>query len=133
MDYEFSNDFIGDPVARCSMGHEALGNWLTAEIGTNAALISTLQSAIQQLQQRQIWEYHLEGSEYAIEITREEAIVRAHSLFADAGTNAYSDTDGLTDDLDYYDAESLAHCGLEDFATLLRAWCQFTGLPQQPS
>ncbi len=122
MDYQFSHDFIGDPVARCSMGHEALGSWLTAEIGSNSILISTLQSAIEQLQRRQAWEYHLEGAEYRLELSREQAIVRAHALFADS--------DDLTDELDYYDAESLAHCGLEDFATLLRAWCQFIGLAQ---
>jgi len=125
MDYEFSNDFIGDPVARCSMGHEALGNWLTAEIGSNATLIGKLQTALQQLQQRTLWEYQLDGTEYAIELTREEAIVRAHSLFAD--------TDNLTDGLDYYDAESLARCGLQDFATLLTAWCQFIGLATKSS
>lgn len=122
MDYEFSNDFAGNQVVRCSMGHEALGSWLTAEIGTNAMLIEKLLAAIQRLQQRQAWEFHLEGAEYAIELTREEAIIRAHTLFADA--------DELTEGIDYYDAESLAQCGLEDFAELLRAWCRFIGLPQ---
>lgn len=122
MDYEFTNDFAGNQVARCSMGHEALGRWLTAEIGTDARLLEKLLAAIQRLQQRQAWEFQLEGVEYALELTREEAIVRAHSLFAD--------TDGLTEELDYYDAESLAQCGLEDFAAMLRAWCQFIGLAQ---
>ncbi|MEH6824010.1 MAG: YacL family protein [Motiliproteus sp.] len=120
MDYEFSTDPIGNHVARCSMGHEALGSWLTAEIGTNHRQISTLFEAVQRLQQRQAWEFQLEGTEYALELTRDEAIVRAHSLFADA--------DELTDAQDYYDAESLAQCGLEDFAELLHAWRQFIGI-----
>ncbi|MFT6917130.1 MAG: hypothetical protein ACJAWL_003487 [Motiliproteus sp.] len=120
MDYEFTNDFVGDQVVRCSMDHEALGNWLTTEIGTNAVLIEKLRAAIHKLQQRKSWEFHLEGSQYAIELTREEAIVRAHSLYADADA---------AEELDYYDAESLAHCGLEDFAALLQAWCEFIELP----
>ncbi|MFT5721963.1 MAG: hypothetical protein ACI9W6_002281 [Motiliproteus sp.] len=123
MDYEFTNDFVGDQVVRCSMGHEALGHWLTVEIGTNAVLLEKLQTAILRLQQRKAWDFHLEGAQYAIELTREEAIVRAHSLFADDGT------DDSAEELDFYDAESLAHCGLEDFAALLQAWCEFIGLP----
>tara|TARA_R110002110_G_scaffold60777_1_gene170992 strand:+ start:395 stop:784 length:390 start_codon:yes stop_codon:yes gene_type:complete len=128
MDYEFTTDPIYNYSARFSMGHEAIGNWLTMEISDNPLLIDKLFAAIQQLQHSQIWEYLLEGNEYAIELSRDEASVRAHSLFADA-----EDFDaGLNQGFDYYDSESAAQCGLTDFTTMLQAWCQFIGQPRQP-
>ncbi|MEH6470104.1 MAG: YacL family protein [Halopseudomonas sp.] len=120
MDYEFSTDLTGRYSAQFSMGHEALGNWLSAEIGDNAARIKTLFEALLRLQQRQAWEFQLEGREYSLELSREEATVRAHALFAE--------TDEFSEELEYYDSESLAQCGLDDFKEMLSAWCQFIGL-----
>jgi hypothetical protein len=119
MDYEFITDPIGRHIAHCSMGHEALGNWLTSELGRNAPLIEGLFDAIQRIQRRQSWKYELEGSEFSLQLSPEEAVVKAHALF--------DSEDELTDDMNYYDSESVAHCGLNDFEALLIAWCQFVG------
>ena len=121
MDYEFTKDIIGSYIARFPMGHEALGSWLTSELGGNKERIQKLFTAVQKLQQRQSWDYELEGTEYRLQLTRDEAVVQAHSLFC-------SDEE-LANDMDYYDSESFAQCGLDDFEAMLKDWSRFVGYP----
>ena len=124
MDYDFSTDPIFDYVARFSMDHTALGYWLTAEIGANSQRINTLLSAIDRIQQRRSWEFELEGNEYSLQLSPEQAQVKAHSLFVDSH---HSEDEEFSDGLDYFDAEASAHCGLDDFKALLIDWQQFVG------
>ena len=119
MDYEFRTDLLGRHVAHFPMGHEALGNWLTSDLGNNPQRIQGVFDAILLIENRQTWEYELEGAEYALQLSPDEAVVRAHSLYAEA--------DQLNDDMDYYDSESQAQCGLDDFKALLIDWIQFVG------
>ncbi|OMH31723.1 YacL family protein [Motiliproteus sp. MSK22-1] len=121
MDYEFTKDFVGSYVAHFPMGHEALGSWLTTELGGDQERIQKLYTAITELQQQQSWDYQLDGAEYRLQLTRDEAVVQAHTLF-------YSD-DELTDNMDYYDSESFAQCGLDDFKAMLTDWSRFVGYP----
>ncbi len=129
MDYHFSTDPIHDYVARFSMEHTALGYWLTAEIGANGSRISILLAAIERIQQRRSWEFELEGAEYSLQLSPEQALVQAHSLFTDSHLSQDPDSEEqeFGDQLDYFDAESRAHCGLDDFKALLIDWQQFVG------
>ncbi|WP_372833957.1 YacL family protein [Pontibacterium sp.] len=119
MEYEFSQDFTG-PEARFSMGHEALGYWLTQEVGDRADKISSLFKALDNLTQGTAWDFEMEGFEYDLMLSRDDASVKAHSL------NAGDEAD-LEEDMDFYDAESSARCGLEDFSSLLKDWAEFVG------
>lgn len=119
MEYEFSQDFTG-PEARFSMGHEALGYWLTQEVGDRADKISSLFKALDNLTQGTAWDFEMEGFEYYLMLSRDDASVKAHSL------NAGDEAD-LEEDMDFYDAESSARCGLEDFSSLLKDWAEFVG------
>lgn len=119
MEYEFSQDFTG-PEARFSMGHEALGYWLTQEVGNRADKIASLFKALNNLTQGTAWDFELEGFEYDLLLSRNDATVKAHCL------NAGDETD-LEEDMDFYDAESSARCGLEDFSSLLKDWAEFVG------
>ncbi|WP_432470853.1 YacL family protein [Amphritea sp. HPY] len=119
MDYEFTRDLCGDYCAEFSMGHEALGYWLSNELGCRQSVIAEIFSAIEQLQNRQCWEYTLEGAEYNLLLTRDDATIRAHGLDSD-----FSD-DEPEEELDYYDQESTASCGLEDFIEILNGWQAF--------
>ncbi len=119
MDYEFLTDTVDRPIARLSMDHEALGNWLTWELGSNPANLANVLSALEQLQTRKIWEFEQQGAEFNLQLTREEARVQANSMFQDGAE--------LADDIDFYDSEAQAHCGLDDFSALIKAWCEFVG------
>ncbi len=119
MDYDFTRDIYGNVCAEFSMGHEAIGSWLSEEVGNKKALISEIISAVEQLKARQIFDYTREGHEFDIEMTSDEAIVRAHSLSNDM------DSDMPDNDMDFYDEESFARCGLDDFAGLMSGWQQF--------
>ena len=119
MDYEFRTDLLGRHTAAFPMGHEALGNWLTSELGANVQRIEAVLAALQRIENRQSWEFELEGTEYGLQLSPEEAVVRANSLFVDV--------DELNDGMDYYDAESVAQCGLDDFKALLLDWIRFVG------
>ncbi len=119
MDYEFNHDLTGAYCAEFSMGHEALGHWLTHELGNQQTQINTLLCAIDQLQRNQRWDYHLQGAEYDLLLSAEDVTVRAHAL------DAALDENELETGLEFYDDESTASCGLEDFIEILTAWQQF--------
>lgn len=124
MDYHFVTDPVHQYVARLSMDHTALGYWLTAEVGANGQRIRTLLAAIEQIQQRRRWEFELEGAEYSLQLSPEQALVRSHALFS---PHVDDGSESLDDGLDYFDDESSAHCGLDDFKALLIDWQQFVG------
>ena len=62
-------------------------------------------------------EYRLNGGDYSLLLTHEEAEVKANALNIELGEDL--------DDLAYYDDEQLAMCGLEDFAQVLGSWRAF--------
>lgn len=115
MEYTFGRDDIGRYFAEFSMGHEAIGRWLCEELGQDQKQLQQLLDTIGQLQQRQLMEYRLDGSEFSLELDREEVRVRAHSL------DDTTDDTGL-EDLDFYNDELEAGCGLDDFRDVLQAW-----------
>lgn len=120
MEYEFSQDFTG-PEARFSMGHEAFGYWLTQEIGTRKDKLAEVLNALNKLTQGSAWDAEITGFEYDLLMSRDDATVRAHALSA-------NDDLELEEDMDFYDSESSARCGLEDFAELIEKWSEFVGL-----
>ncbi|MDX2422915.1 MAG: YacL family protein [Amphritea sp.] len=120
MDYDFTHDIYGAFCAEFSMGHEALGYWLTYELRSRQPVIAELLRITEELQQHQRRDYMMEGSEYNLILNQDEAVVRAHAL------DAYDDTVEPEDNLVYYDQESTASCGLDDFIEILEGWQQFT-------
>lgn len=123
MDYDFTRDIYGNVCAEFSMGHEAIGSWLSEEVGDKSALIEEIIHAVEQLKARQRFDYSREGHEFDIEISMDEAIVRAHSL------DIVDDADMPDEEMDFYDEESFARCGLDDFAGLMSGWQQFVTTP----
>jgi uncharacterized protein YacL (UPF0231 family) len=120
VDYDFTHDIYGAFCAEFSMGHEALGYWLTYELRSRQPVIAELLRITEELQQHQRRDYMMEGSEYNLILNQDEAVVRAHAL------DAYDDTVEPEDNLVYYDQESTASCGLDDFIEILEGWQQFT-------
>ena len=96
----------------------ALGTWLQGSLGADAATIALIQAEIELLKNRQKQEYRLIGEDMTLTLTQEDACVCANSELIDFGEE-------LEDDMNYYDAETVASCGLEDFEILLQAWLDF--------
>ncbi|WP_372597920.1 YacL family protein [Amphritea sp.] len=120
MDYDFTHDIYGAFRAEFSMGHEAIGYWLTYELRSRQAVIQQLLKIISELRQHQRMDYLMEGSEYNLLLNRDEAIVRAHAL------DSEYEEEQPEDNLVFYDQESTASCGLDDFIEILEGWQQFT-------
>jgi len=121
MDYELRRDIYGRFKAEFSMGHEALGLWLSDELATDQKQLALLLDKIDALEKQQCWEYRLPGREFSLTMTREGVEVRA-ALLDDLADEA-------PDELNHYDEESQASCGLVDFRQLLVSWCAFTNSP----
>ena len=117
MDYEFRRNLYGRYQAEFSMGHEALGLWLTEELATDQAMISILLNKLEKLQTQQCWHHHQPGREFMLTMNQDGIEVRA-ALLDDMADEA-------PDDLTHYDQESQACCGLDDFRQLLESWAEF--------
>ncbi|NVK41925.1 MAG: YacL family protein [Oceanospirillaceae bacterium] len=115
MDFTVGRDGFGRCFAELSMGQEAFGRWLADELGEDAGQLQRILDAIGQLRDRRIGEFALDGRTFRLELDRDEARVRAHCL-----ENETLDVDG--EDLDFYDDELEAGCGLDDFVDVLFAW-----------
>lgn len=130
MDYQFKTDVTGQPLAEFEMGHEALGHWLTDELKGRPSTIRQILQAVEKIQAKEAWEFSLVGVEYDLALTATEASIRSHALSVDSPDVKGALTDDDVEDegeLDYYDAEAFAHCGLDDFKAVLLDWADYTG------
>ncbi|CAM2777217.1 YacL family protein [Moritella viscosa] len=119
MDFEFRKDTLTDTYrVIISMEQTALGNWIQGTLGTDKATIALIQAEIDLLKARQKQEYRLIGDEMTLTLTQEDVCACANSELIDFGEE-------LDDDMNFYDAETVAVCGLEDFEILLQAWLRF--------
>jgi len=84
VEYEFSQDLLGAPVAQFSMGHEAFGFWLEDEMRSTAAIDEVL-SELGRLQRREAWEFERVGREYSLMLSSDDAQVAANVLALAAG------------------------------------------------
>jgi len=117
MDYEFRRDLYGEYSAQFSMGYEILGLWLVEELGKDSVLIEVLLLSVEQLQNRQRWEYRHSGRE--INLLMSVDGIEVHAALLD------DEFDEAPFELNHYDQESSASCGLDDFRRLLEAWRGF--------
>ena len=124
MDYHFQRNYSGRPEAQFSMNHEALGIWLTEELGSDWHQLELLLQVIDGLEKGLRWEYFDDGNEYCLHLTRDRAEVRAALLDSEMEPSTYEQHDEISG-LEYYDNESISHCGLDDFKTLLLGWQDF--------
>lgn len=115
MDFQFTT-YLGQVVAKCSMEHEALAHWLNSETLADPQVVEVVLKKIQQLKPHQ--DLHLVGKEYSLFINIDEVMVRANNL-------AIENDEILEDDFHYYDEESIAFCGIEDFIGFLTSYLDF--------
>ena len=101
------------------MEHVAIGSWLSSEVGDSLHLIEEILEVIEQLLAKRIQQRQFNGQQFQLTLTQEEAEVLDQSL-ADE-----QDQDMPDESLDFYDEESQAGCGLDDFQQLLQSWHAF--------
>lgn len=119
MEFEFRKDFINEQVTvKLSMDHEAFAIWLEQE-GQLVSWTEDLIDKIMLLQQRSVMEVKLPGCEFLLLMNQDEVQVINHSLI-----NSQDEID-LQGDLEFYDLETEACCGLEDFLNLIESWLEF--------
>ena len=116
MEYEFLRDVTGIVKVRMSMDHEAVGHWFNEEVKENLALLDEVEQAAQTVKgsERQ---WQRAGHEYTLWFDGEEVMIRANQL-------EFSGEE-MEEGMNYYDEESLAFCGLEDFVAVIKAYRDF--------
>lgn len=118
MDYQFTR-YPDQVVVKFSMEHQAIANWFNTEVRLNSQLIPTALNYLQQAKQsHSAQEFSLIGSEFSLFINADEVMIKANNL-------AIDEQDELEDDFHYYDEESIAFCGLEDFEQFLQSYLSF--------
>lgn len=118
MDYEFSYDETNQPIARFSLGHEAVGRWFTEELGSDQQAITKLLETVRHAEQNRLNRLHVQGSEFQLRIEQNEVEVVALAFDIDVD-------EPIPEDTSLYDAESYAECGLQDFKQALLSWQMF--------
>ncbi len=119
MEYEFRrNTLTGTLIANFSMDHEIVGIWFAEELGDDQALSRQLQSDIAKLQTGSISNKRIVGKGISIELDTEQVRVFANVL-------EMEDALELDEAMSFYDGESEAFCGLEDFEAALLSWQAF--------
>lgn len=124
MDFQFTHH-LGQVIAKCSMEHIAVANWFNTEVPKNSQLISTALTEIQRAKSFSFeQETRLIGREYSLFINTDEVMIKANNI-AISDNQTDHQLDELEQDFHYYDEESIAFLGLEDFEGFLRSYLEF--------
>jgi uncharacterized protein YacL (UPF0231 family) len=119
MEFEFRKDFITQQATvKLSMGHEAFATWLEQE-GQSLVWVEALLDDTLRVQKRNLADIKLVGKEFSLRLNHDEAQVINHSLL-----NNFDELD-LEENFSFYDLESEASCGFDDFVNLLESWMEF--------
>ncbi|SIO05306.1 YacL family protein [Salinivibrio sp. ES.052] len=120
MDYEFSRNSFDDSYRIVfSMGHEAMGRWLLDELGTELTRVTSCLHALQQLNSERQWRGHT----FTLTANRDEVVVMANAMLQPASDEVQATLSEQA--LDFYDEESCAACGYQDFLEMLEAYQDF--------
>ncbi|MDC9588120.1 YacL family protein [Xenorhabdus sp. XENO-10] len=116
MEYEFMQDITGQVTTSFSMDHEAIGHWLNEEVKDDLSILDKITVALQEIKgsERQ---WQLSGHEYTLLMSEDEIMIRANQL--------QFDTEVIEEGMSYYDNESLAFCGTDDFIDMLADYREF--------
>ncbi|MCG9596450.1 YacL family protein [Vibrio sp. Isolate25] len=119
MEFEFiRNTLMGEYYVKSSMGHEIVGRWLQEEIGKDWQKIAQVESLLTSVHQSPLKEHAMLGTEISILIQGDEVTVQENVL-------AHGDVMEEGSELNFYNSESIACCGLDDFELVLEQWKEF--------
>lgn len=118
MDYQFKKDLYGQPIAKFSMGHEAIGRWLSDELSNNQPIIQKLIDLISQIENGRVGFREINGAEFQLSISLSGVEVGPLE-------SEHIEDNSLLQDHNLYEGESIAECGLFDFKEVLLSWQEF--------
>lgn len=119
MEFEFiRNTLMGEYYVKSSMGHEVIGQWLQEEIGKDWSKIEQVEQLIAIAKGAPQQEHSLLGKEVSLTIQGDEVNVQQNALY-------HSQPLELESEFDFYDSESVANCGIDDFAAVIEQWKAF--------
>ena len=116
MDYDFSFDQYGQPLAEFSMDHELVGQWFTDEIGQDIDKCNQLIHAIESIEVQAKEEQIFQGRNLVLTLTLDEAIFHGEASMTE---------DAELTELGLTELEEHAGCGLTDFKTAVLDWAAF--------
>lgn len=121
MEYQFTHTMHG-VVAKCSMDHEAFARWINTEIAQDPKDLPKILQEIDRCKKAfpSNYEAIFEGHEYTLYISYDEVVAKANNL-----EMQFDDLDEIGEGLNFYDEESIAFCGLEDFEAFINAYQRF--------
>ncbi|KAE9534194.1 YacL family protein [Ursidibacter arcticus] len=119
MEYQFTHTMHG-VVAKCSMDHEAFARWLNTELSNNPKELQDIFTEIAKCRIAPNYEAIFEGKEYTLYLSADEVMAKANNL-----DMAFDDLDEMEEGFNFYNEESIAFCGLEDFEAFLQAYQRF--------
>jgi uncharacterized protein YacL (UPF0231 family) len=129
MDFEFKKNINGQPTAKFSMEHEAIGRWLSEEISNNQSKLVQILTLIEQFEQGNIAFKEIIGTEFQLSISHSGVEIKALNLeaayFDNFNHNTFSGDDDHSEEMELYDKESYAECGLHDFKIVLLSWQEY--------
>ncbi|GAC21267.1 YacL family protein [Paraglaciecola arctica] len=120
MDYQFSHDILGHPIATCELECEAFGDWLSNDIAQDFTQITLLLDTVHQLQNNQLINYQHNGKEYHLLLDKDEVELLLNNNHIQ---NMAPSEDDESQEL--ADLHIQSGCGLADFYKLLKAWQKF--------
>ena len=124
MEYEFINDPItGAAKANFSLEHEIMGPWLEVEVGGNAAKLTQILTALNDVSKSRQHEVLITGHEYSVEISHSDVVVKNNAGINGTATDIPQE---LSEEFENFDQNNEACCGTEDFKALLMSWARFT-------
>ncbi|NOH63740.1 YacL family protein [Vibrio sp. RE88] len=119
MEFEFiRNTLMGEYYVKSSMGHEIVGRWLQEEISKDWQKIEQVESMLAAVHQSPLQEHTMLGTEISISIHGDEVTIQENVL-------AHGEAMAEDSEFDFYDSESKASCGLDDFELLIEQWKEF--------
>lgn len=119
MEFEFiRNTLMGEYYVKSSMGHEIVARWLQEEISKDWQKIEQVERLIQTARLNPQQEHVLVGAEISLNIQEDEVTVQENVL-------AHGHEMEPDSEFDFYDSESTASCGIEDFEALIEQWKTF--------
>ncbi|NOH97280.1 YacL family protein [Vibrio sp. 99-70-13A1] len=121
MEFEFTrNTLMGEYYVKCSMGHEIIGRWLQEEIGKDKQKLNQVMDAIERSRSNMSTETALLGKEISLSINEDEVTIQENVL-------GHGEEMEENSEFDFYNCESTASCGIDDFELLMTNWLDFLG------
>ncbi len=119
MDFEFTkNTMLGEYRAHFAMEHLIFGRLLEDELKQDRTKIDQLLAVAETSDSAPLSDFKWQGTELLVLFHNYEVTVVENSIYQDL-------EETFEDNLNLYDSESSAQCGLEDFIVLIGKWLDF--------